>query len=698
MGLRISATLFFLAMVLPVPTAVAQGNMQANPDEVITHSDSSLVRSYLEEAAAAKAGGDIRRQRNLLVRAHEVADSLDVSSLIKMAEIDLGDHYLSTGSIDSALSVLEPAVERPSHLEQHIQALNLLATAYNYRSDFTRAMTTYNKGLSLLDSLESPDMYAAINANKAAIYKGLGNYSKAIALYSKGISYAETAKDSSFLVTALNNLGDIYNQQGKYREAKKYFEEGIALAREQDFLNSLVRLHHNMANSERDMGNFEAARTHYKKSWSLHERVRPDNPPVQLLHNMGQLYLKTGALDEAEDHFGDSMEYSKAVGLPPGLFYNFIGLGDVARQRGNRAESARYYEQALDIAQKIGAPPFKVTVNEKLYELQKEAGNVEKALQYHETAWQISDSLAKAQQDEQLALAETELGLRQQQKINELLQERQERQEARIQTQNWLIVVFAVVLVVIIISLYLLYVSNKERKRMNNELKELNHIKNKMMGIIAHDLRSPMSSMQGIFFLLKNEDLEINEVREMAAELEVSIQENINMMDNLLSWAKSQMRGLKIDIETVSVFESVDEVIENCALQASHKSIALLNEVDPNIEVEADINLLQLIIRNLVNNAIKFSNQGDTVTIMTEENSDEVTFKIKDTGIGIPKEERDGLFSLQGNSRSGTNDENGSGLGLKLCKEFVEKQNGTIDLETAVGEGTTFYVRLPKAS
>lgn len=694
---KVSAILFLLAVALPIPDLIAQNNVPTNPDEVTVSSDSALVYSYLEKATKANKEGNIQTQRKQLKRAHKVADSLAVPSLIKAAEKDLGEYYLSTGSIDSAEVVLNAAVDRPSQNERlQVQVLNLLGTTYNYQSNYSEAMATYNQGLALMDSLKHPDIQAAMNANKANIYKGLGNYSEAISLYSKGISFAEAEGDSSFLVTALNNLGDTYNQQENYEEAKSYLEEGIAIATEQGFLNSLVRLHHNIGISEHELRNFEAAREHYREAWDLHEQVRPNNVPVQLLNSMGQLHLTVGELEEAEAHFRESLDESRKVGIPPGIFYNLLGLGDVAKERDNSEEASQLFEQALKLADKVKSPPFRILASERLYQTHKESENFEKALTHHETAKHVSDSLFGVQQKEQLALAETELGLRQQQKINQLLQERQQQQEARIETQNWLIITSAIVIIVILIFLYALYRANKERKRVNRELEELNDVKNKMMTVIAHDLRSPMASMQGILYLLKNEDMPMDEVRKMAAELEVSIQQNIDMMDNLLNWTQSQMKGLEADIKVISAYEITDDVLENSQFQAEHKSIRLENKVPENIDVKADPNLMQLIVRNLVNNAIKFSNEGDTVTVDAEVQNGNVVLKVKDTGIGIPQKEQEHIFSVSGNSRSGTQNEKGSGLGLKLCKEFTEKQNGGIYLESTEGEGTTFYINLPK--
>lgn len=688
--------LFYLAVVLPGSAAIAQGNTQPNPNEVITHSDSVIVHSYLTEAAAAQRAGDIQRQRNLLDRAYDAADSLDVSSLIKSVEKDLGEYYLDVTSYDSAQTVLERAAGRSSGNNLHAEVLNYLGTAYLFQSQYPKAMSTYNHGLALIDSLEVPSTYMALNTNKAGIYERFGNISEAISIYQRGIDFAETIGDSSFLATALNNLGKIYFEQESFDESIPYLEEAIAVSEKQDFFTTLLRAKHNLASTNRDLGNYKEARKLYQEAWDLHNKIRPDSPPIQLLFNMGRWHFLVGDLDEAEEHFSESFEYSKNTGLPPGMFHNLIGFGDIAKKRGNISASADHYKKALDIANQIKSPPLEVAASEKLYELHKSNGNYAEALSFYERATHISDSLSKTQQDQQLALAETELGLRQQQQLNQLLQERQKQQEARINIQNWLMGISALVIVIILIAIYVLYRTNEERKRANRELAELNEVKDKMMAVIAHDLRSPMASTQGVLHLLKDGDISREEVREIAAELEVTISQNINMMDNLLNWTQSQMKGLETNIQVFPAHEVADDALDNCQLQAKHKSVTLENKIPEDVDIKADPDLMKLIVRNLVNNAIKFSNEGDTVTVEAEVDNGAVVLKVKDTGIGIPQEQQEHIFSIAGHSRSGTQNEKGSGLGLQLCKEFTEKQNGVIRLDSTEGEGTVFYINLPK--
>lgn len=690
-------------VLITLLSAIAQDGQQDNSSIENADSDSTLVYSYLEAADKAGGEGHILKQRQILGDAHSIADSLANPSLLKTVGRDLGEYYLNTNQFDSAQVVLEQASELPSDRELQTQVLNFLGTAYNYQSMYPEAMQTYNKGLALIDSLEAPSTYMALTTNKASIFEALGNISKAVALYQRGISFAEKIGDSSFVATALNNLGKLYFEEENFKEARHYLEEAIVISKKQELYHTLLRASHNLASTERDVGNYGRARELYRESWSLHQKLRPNTPPIQLLFNIGMLHLKVSEFEQAEEHFRESLEYSQEMGIPPGLFHNSVGLGDVASAREEFTAAISFYKDALAISQKVGLPPLQIIASENLYKAYKENGAFEKALKYHESVKQLSDSLMKVQQDEQLALAETELGLRKQQEINQLLQEKQARQEIQITRQNWLIAVTIVIILVILVLLYLLYRSNTEKEKINDELElqrkklaDLNEVKDKMLAILSHDLRAPLATIKGILYLLKEGDLSPEELPKTADEMEVSVDQNLNMLDNLLAWAREQMTGLSLNIDQLDVEEVVREVMENKSTQAKKKGIILKNAVEDNLNVKADYNLLKLIIRNLVSNSIKFSKGGDQISIEAEHQNGKVIFRVRDTGIGIPKEIQQNIFELNSGSRMGTENEKGTGLGLRLCKEFVEKQDGNIKVKSTEGEGTTITFSIPK--
>jgi signal transduction histidine kinase len=412
-----------------------------------------------------------------------------------------------------------------------------------------------------------------------------------------------------------------------------------------------------------------------------------------------------GELAKAEEKFNESLKYSRELGIPQGLYYSYTGLGNVAEQRGNWTGALEYYQRSLEVAENLGAAPFRQQVTQKLYQIYKEQNDFERALNYYEAYKFISDSLRRISNEQALAETESNLNLIREEEINRLLREKQQQQEARIAAQNWLIAAGVAIIVVILISLFLLYRSNAENKRINkelaaqrNQLEELNKVKDKILAIIAHDLRSPLASMQSMLYLIREDDLSREEIKSMTAELEVSLNQNLSMMDNLLAWAQEQMSGLALDIETINAHQVAEEVLSNYEFQADHKGITLNNEVSPDLKVKADFNLLKLILRNLVSNSIKFSREGDHITVRTREESGKIVFEVADTGIGIPEDKQEKLFSVESGSRSGTQNEQGSGLGLRLCKEFVEKQHGEIHLESQEGKGTTFFITFPEAS
>lgn len=695
--------IFLVCVVLGIQ-ANGQDQQQNKSEDREVKSDTVLIQSHLDEAGKLNNRGEVEKARNHLNEAMALADSLSNPFWIKKVEVELGNYFLMTNNIDSAEVVLKRASDRMANDGIQLQVLNLLGTVYRYQSKYQESLEVYSDALALVDTLKQPDRMAAISTNKAVVYENMGDFSEAISLYHKGIEFAEATGDSIFLATALNNLGEAYNDRSDYESARQYLKESLSISKALGLKNSMLLSYNNLGNTERFLGNYEKALELYQQGLSLHSDIRPDTPALQLSHNLGRLYADMGELDEAEKLFRESMSNSEEMGIPDGRFHNLMGLAEVAEKRGNADKASEYYRQAFSTGEEIGSAPFQLDAAENLYELHKAESDFEQALYHFEQYKRLSDSLSEEQQNQRLATAETELGLRRQQQINQLLEDRQQQQEEQITAQNWLIVSFAVVIVVVLISLYLLYRSNAERKRINaklveqqRDLEELNKIKDKMLAILAHDLRSPITSMKGMLYLLREEELTNEEIQEMAAELEVSVNENISMMDNLLAWAREQMSGLSLAIKPVNVAEVVESVIDNYEFQARNKGVSLHNNVSADLKVKADFNLLKLILRNLLANSIKFSNREDTITISAREQGKNVIFEVEDTGIGIPEEKQEQIFAESGKSRTGTQNEKGSGLGLQLCKEFVEKQNGEISLESTVGKGTTFMFSLPGA-
>lgn len=238
-----------------------------------------------------------------------------------------------------------------------------------------------------------------------------------------------------------------------------------------------------------------------------------------------------------------------------------------------------------------------------------------------------------------------------------------------------------------------------ERKKAENALKELVATKDKLFSIIAHDLRSPFNSIIGFSeLLIENSNDILLEDSEQYIKIINSVAKNtLVLLDNLLNWAKSQTGQLSVHPEKILFSAVVQEIITLSKASAKNKSITLdYYCANQNLEVYVDVNMLNTVLRNLISNAIKFTNTGGHVKVNATLKQDHVEITISDNGIGINKEKCAELFSIATNTTTlGTANENGSGLGLVLCKEFIEKNNGNIWVESEEKKGSNFIFTLP---
>ncbi len=277
-----------------------------------------------------------------------------------------------------------------------------------------------------------------------------------------------------------------------------------------------------------------------------------------------------------------------------------------------------------------------------------------------------------------------------------------------------IVVSFILILSIIVISLIALARRNREISKLNNILIENNIIvkeqkdqleianaeKDKFFSIVAHDLKNPVGSFRMTTNLLRDsfEDLTQEEAKEMVGMLKESSDSLFSLLENLLEWSRAQ-RG---KINFIPVETDMKQLIEmTCFVlkhQAAVKNISLNCEIPENYYVVLDPNLVTTVVRNLMSNAIKFTPEGGSVSVgIKEETSEHVTFFVSDTGVGIPQENIEKIFRIDSQVTTlGTNQEKGTGLGLILCKEFINLHNGDIWVESQVGKGTTFYIKIPR--
>jgi signal transduction histidine kinase len=241
--------------------------------------------------------------------------------------------------------------------------------------------------------------------------------------------------------------------------------------------------------------------------------------------------------------------------------------------------------------------------------------------------------------------------------------------------------------------------SNKLLKESEDNLKILNATKDKFFSIIAHDLRNPFNALHGLTQHLLNNynNFDSEEIKESIEIIYNSADDLLELLENLLHWSRTQRGKMKFTPAEINISEIINKIFNLLKMNAEKKDINLINEIDPDKTIMGDKDMLTAILRNLISNAIKFSYSNSFIRVSSKDYEEYTEFSVMDNGVGISPENINKLFRIDvHHSTSGTSDEQGSGLGLILCREFVEKHNGKIWVESEINTGSTFKFTVPK--
>ncbi|WP_164914224.1 hybrid sensor histidine kinase/response regulator [Aquimarina sediminis] len=234
--------------------------------------------------------------------------------------------------------------------------------------------------------------------------------------------------------------------------------------------------------------------------------------------------------------------------------------------------------------------------------------------------------------------------------------------------------------------------------KQHEELLKLNKLKDKIFSIISHDVRAPLATLDGLLEIFSDEEIELdeNELKSYVTTVKTEVNGVQSLMDNLLQWAKSQLVNEKTNTTDVNIHDVVQEVFSLFHERTTTKSLDVYNTIEDHMIAQTDQNMISFVIRNLLANAIKFTPQGGKITVSSERTINSIVVSITDTGVGMDEESLNSLFDDSNiSTKKGTSGEVGTGIGLILCKELVEQNQGELSAKSELGVGSTFSCMLP---
>ena len=609
----------------------------------------------------------------------------------------------------------------------HAHVYYVLGASFTKKGDFGVAISNFRKSAEIYRSREENQKYAEAMNHIGVIYDHLGDFDEALRHYLASLN-ALDENNPTGLVFAHNNIALIHMAEKSYNQAKRSLVRSIEIAQQHDLENKLTYPYHNLGDLYAEQMQMDSALHFYQLSYNI-DLAEDDLEGVGInLKSMGEVYAKLEMYDIASEYLQkalgihqkreDDVNLSTTYNSLSELLYNTNQL-EGALESANKALS---YAEPLQLKVQIRDAAALIS---KIY---KQKGSFQQALFYTEMHHAYRDSIFNEAKIKELALlrlkqSETEKALLK--SDNQLKKLQMDDQQVLIEKQTYLVIFISFGLILSIVILVSMNNVNRERKlayqqlatqkeeiekileklkNFNQEveaqkksLENSNKIKDKLISIISHDFRSPLNSLEGILDLLSGGQISPDEMKIIARDLRLKVNVTTSMLDNLLNWAKNQMQGIKPNPKPFDVSNFVQDTTSLVALQAENKGVKVRVDMSNSATVYADFEMTQLVLRNLLSNAIKFTSKGDQVVVSAEAGNESLTLTVRDTGIGMPKNQLESIFTETSGSTLGTSYEKGTGLGLKLCKDFVEKNGGVISVESQEGIGSRFFFSIPLA-
>ena len=677
-----------------------------------------------------------------------IKNKLHIVSLIILCIFVLSAAH-GQNNIDS----LETALQDPK-LSDSVRFINYISLSEKKQySDFVNATIYADKAYGIAEKQKWPWAQGMVYGQLAFLATLSGDYSTAMKYDNLNLQMRLEEKDSVAISTVLNFLGNDYSDLGKYDEAYYYFTQSYRVARAINNQMKMTIAIYNIGLVLNELGQYDLALNHFKFSKELSEKIGDLDGPVYFMDAAGELYLKKKEYKQSEEYllsalklvrernliileprvlkklaqlkfelkdFDTALAYYDSASIIHNQAHNEFGVAEtslgisqiyIEQQKFDEAEVL--IEKSLVIAKRNNAQKMTIDCFEKLSYLAEKKGDFERGLQYHKNFKQLEDSLYS---EEMLAgLFQDQLRFETELKDSEIatLSKLKTEQDSILKRQELVRNILVVVMALSIILLVTVYRSGRRRIRINKlliehqqeikkrsqELEQLNQVKDKFLSIVSHDLRSPINSLSAILNLAEQKNLSPEEFKQLNADLRKQFDNARTFISNLLDWAMLQMDKLKIQpvkIDLATVIEENIKTVESMQM----KQINFEKDVPSEIYGWADQNMFNLILRNLLLNAIKFSEIGGKIEVSCRDFDKQfVIISVKDHGVGINKESQQYLFDKStGYSTRGTANEKGTGLGLIMCKEFVEKNGGKIWFESEEWIGSTFYFTIQKPS
>lgn len=672
---------------------LAVNYFDSNPDSTLYFSEKSIALSRKINYKAGIANG-----------------------LVQLAHVNFfkGNFILAQQEFREAILIYK-------YLKDYIGLSNcyiLCGRMYNIQAKYKLALHYLNLALDINKKIKNDNNEADCYKNIGIVYFSEGQLSTALDFYYKALFLALKEHNKHAAAANYNDIGFVLYGMEMYPKALEYYKKALTILQGSKDLYGLGAINENIGEVLLAEKDYDRAIPYLQKAITIAVKQDDKEGLSSVYTDMGLCYAHKNQFVIAKKYLNNSLQIATKYKI---IYYqatNLIGFATFYNLQKDYKNAYKYAMEGQKLALKIGNLAVRSDAALQLNKTLAGLGRFDEAYKLLRQYIDLKDSLNNNESIQKLtsynlalnfATKEHQLALQQQEK--ELLYQQ------RIQQQRLINAIFLIIILGMITVSVVYYRQKRKQQKVNlmledknrevlqqktnlddqaQKLNDLNTLKDRLISILAHDLRAPLSTLRGLFSLLQDSSISHDEMLEMIPSVLKKLEYTSDFLDTLLFWINSQMENFESSAKSFQIRDIVVYETESYYEQAALKGINLLNKVPDDIAAAADQNSIRIVIRNLITNAIKFSSENDTIEINAwQQDNENIVITVKDTGTGMTEEQLNKLFKSKVNSSTGTNNESGTGMGLLFCKDLVEKCNGKIWVTSKLGEGTEFSFTVP---
>ncbi len=642
--------------------------------------------------------------------------------------------YIKIKKYNHAIQILSNNLVLAEKINDNIKIADTyynLGLIHSLTYDYYNSIEYYQKAKEIYIKLNDKNNILNTFNDLIFIYRTLGDYDKVIEYSLEALKIYEEQKNTLQISNILNKIGNVYFALNNYDKALEYLEKALKISYNLNDKKLVAKTLNNIGNVYFEKKDFPKALDSYSSSLKNAMELGDMRGIGLLYNNIGQVYAELQDYKLALHYSLKSLEIKEISTDTDQLSNRLNNIGIIYYKMGDYEKAYQYAKKALDAAYEKNNRKYMLDSYSLLYEIYESMGNYKNALNYHKLYTSIKDSIASEEIRNQISAIEIRYETEKKEKENQILKREKEQQT------KYFISILALILIIAVI-LFNRYLTKKKANKLltqknemirkaNLDLAEKNRLitqqkeelqkiniellnsqeklrealatKDKFFSIIAHDLKNPLQAMILSSYTLANNyhRMSKSKLEDSFYKLHKSSNYLSELLENLLQWARTQSGAIEFNPDYIDLSYIADNNVNLLYSNASRKNIKINQNILPKTIVYADLNMISSVFRNILTNAVKFSNEGGEINIYAKESLQYIEVIIEDNGIGIKEEDLKKLFRIDVQfTTQGTMREKGTGLGLILCKEFIEKNGGKIWAESEYGIGSKFHFILAK--